>query len=309
MWPLLLTLGLIGAGLGRWLWSQNGRDVLALCRRHPVVFAPAAGVWAICAIVHAIDSPALKSPFLNVSGSGIVLAISVGLVISMVAHVVALAGVLHLCFRRILGNQPRDFRVLLLVTLLVMGAAWVALFALLVPFSPMFKVSGLAWVALGVLALLYVAINLIGAALMSHWPSTVVEIPNRVREVVSWLRGGAYRRLLPIVALHCAVIGVVTLVWLDGYTVVKTTPTGGMSWSTETTSWDRFDLTVHAKSVLALTVSNPWPTEVAQGLEKKLDAPLREALALLTALLSTLFLIAYARPVPAPGVAAGLSDR
>jgi len=152
-----------------------------------------------------------------------------------------------------------------------------------------------------------VAVNLIGAALVSHWPATVVEIPNRVLEVVSWLRGGAYRSLLPTVALHCAVIGVVTLVWLDGYTNVTRTQTGTWSWTTETTTRDCFDLTVHAESVLALTVTNPWPPEVAQDLEKKLGAPLREALALLTALLSTLFIVAYARPVPASGLGEHLS--
>lgn len=165
------------------------------------------------------------------------------------------------------------------------------------------------WVALGVLASLYVAINLIGAALVSRWPATAAEIPKRVREAVSWLRAGAYRRLLPSVALHCAVIGVVTLVWLDGYTKFGHTKRGALSWTNEWITYDRFDLTVHAESVLALTVSNPWSTEVADGLKKELNAPLREALALLTALLSTLFLVSYARPAPAPGLAAGLTDR
>ncbi|GEM_PF-6326455 len=295
MWPLILTLGSIGAGLAVWSRASTGQGAWRACLRHPVVFLPAASVWAFTWLIDDLDLGDLEKPFLNVNSSGIRLAISVCLLLLMAAHVVALSWVLHLVQGRMRGRPAQSIREMLPVSALSMAGLWCVLFALLIPVTPIIAVRQLTWPALFVLAVLYVGVNLLAATMLSRWPARCSEVGVSLRQSALWLRAGGYRRLLPTVALHCVLIGVATLVWLDGYTKVVTKRTGGFSWSTETTTFDKFNFSVHAEGVLGLTVRNPWPRAVADGVEEPLPKPLRLSLGLLTALLSVVFLVAYSR--------------
>jgi hypothetical protein len=283
MLPTIVIVLAVLAAFGAWLVGATGSRAARLCFRNPRLIAPAAVLLGLELLLGVLPA-GLAAPFFQQNVLGMGLGLSVPFLVSIAANILCLAWLIR-DLAQVLHGRPFAF------------GRFVA---------PVFAVSVLGWVAiLGSLAL----VMAVGAGaggvfvpVIIAWGLGLFWLNSRMAPFVAALpvAGGGVKairaemaegfraapgRFRLAVAVHLLVLGLVTFVWLDGYT---TQDAAGEH------VHDATNFTVHGQYVLSLTLDSGWPDAIATSVDATVPAALELVLRLFMALLGTIFIAAYA---------------
>lgn len=305
MAPLILVLLLIAIPLAVWLSCGPGREALGIIRQWPSLLAPALLLWFGATLLDELSSDSMNKVLFRWHYESINVAPDAVLLLKMLLHAVCAAFLFWLLSSRGDPSRRPPFGRLLLGTAALLLGVWTAMFLALVPILAMVKPLSTGhlnyltpFAVLVVFLPMNIAVAPLAALLLEHHGRPITAF----LASLSLLARGRWRRWLPTVGLHFLVIGGFTLIWLDDYTKTirneRTTDTEGggirVSFNNEWESYDAFDLSANTRCVLNLTLDNEWIDEFYEAIEEEVPPHVSYATGLVTALLATVFITAYA---------------
>lgn len=300
MAPLVGTLLVVLAVFILWIVSRTGRAALGFCLAHPVLFLPAIAVWGVVWGLDAIDARVLSANLFDLPLPGVQLAPSARTVLQIAAHIVAVSALLAWAIARLRPSSGATLGTVVGPVALVLAGVWVTMFAMLVALLLLAAALGklAIWIMVAIIGLLFIAVNLLAAAMAGALPFRIGTLPRVAKERTAFLWAGGWRALARPVFVQALVIGLVTLVWLSGYTTTERVQKG-MSTTTRTTSTSTFLLVVHTQCVLDLTTGNAWPEAICEATNGRWPGWVGALVSLFTAVASSVFVVAYVRGAPA----------
>lgn len=330
MTPLIFVLLLIAILLAVWIGFGPGREALRVIRQWPSLLAPALLLWFGATVLDELSSDSVRKALFRWVYKSVLFAPDTILLLKMLLHAVCAALLFWLLSGRGDPSRRPPFGRLLLGTVALLLGVWTALFLALVPILAMIapvSTGHLRYLTPFAVLVVFLPINLAIAPLAALLPEHHGHPIKALFASLDLLARGRWRRWLPTVGLHFLVIGGFTWIWLDDYVKTirneRTTDANGgaisVSYDNKWESFDAFNLSTHSRCVLNLTLDNEWIDEFYEAIEEKVPPHVSYATGLVTALLSTVFITAYALgaerrpsggasppivagPVPAPGL-------
>jgi hypothetical protein len=281
MFPTVVIVLLVLAATAWWLRGATGRSAVSLCFKHPRLFAPAAVLFAVDLLTSFVPE-AFAAPFFQTSLAGIALTLSLPFLAMIAARVLCVAWLIGELGQAI-HERPMTVNSLVLPVFAVLAIGWVAIFASLA----LVMAAGATGLFLPVLLGWAAGLFWFNSRLAPLVPALLVagDGARVVRAKAVELFAASPGRWRAAVAVHLLVLGLVTFVWLDGYTTVA-------DGRYETVNSTNFK--VNAQYVLSLSLDTNWPNDIASVLKATVPAPLSYFLRVVMAVLGTVFMAAYA---------------